>query len=68
MSQNAEIVAQRLLIKGIVSEMELGALVEKYQNQFNSILNSAAEISEEETQAVYMALTLVGLDMAEGLL
>lgn len=68
MSDKSDIVAHRMLIQGAAAELELTALVKQYRNQFTSILNAAAELSEEDTQAAYMGLTLAGLDMAEGLL
>ncbi|EJB4242356.1 hypothetical protein MT068_001443 [Salmonella enterica] len=62
---NSEVMTQRFLIKGVVAEAGLTQEVADFQEQFRVILDQAKEIGEREYGAATLALTLVGLELAE---
>ncbi|WWD11176.1 hypothetical protein CPL00136_CDS0098 [Salmonella phage vB_SenS-3] len=62
---NPEITAQRFMLKGIIAEAGVTQEVEDFHKQFLNILTQAKELGEKEHGAAIMAITLVGLDLAE---
>ncbi|QYC50503.1 hypothetical protein [Salmonella phage JNwz02] len=62
---NPEITAQRFMLKGIIAEAGMTEEVADFQKQFLNILTQAKELGEKEHGAAIMAITLVGLDLAE---
>lgn len=62
---NPEITAQRFMLKGIIAEADMTEEVADFQKQFLNILTQAKELGEKEHGAAIMAITLVGLDLAE---
>lgn len=62
---NSEVMTQRLLIKGVVAEAGLEQEVTDFQAQFRTILDQAKELGDKEYGAATLALTLVGLELAD---
>ncbi|CCI88491.1 hypothetical protein BN79_078 [Yersinia phage phiR2-01] len=62
---NKEILVQRLMLKGFIAEAEIEDEVEDFRAQFQMIINQAKELGDKEHSAVIMAMTLIGLDLAD---
>ncbi|UGO55720.1 hypothetical protein JLBYU43_92 [Escherichia phage JLBYU43] len=62
---NPEIMTQRIMVKGIIAEAGLEAEVADFKSQFEKIIASAKDVSEKEQAAAIMAITLIGLDLAD---
>ena len=62
---NPEIMTQRIMMKGIIAEAGLEAEVADFKAQFEKIIASAKDAGEKEHGAAIMAITLIGLDLAD---
>ncbi|EJT0117298.1 hypothetical protein NVX19_003552 [Salmonella enterica] len=62
---NPEIMTQRIMMKGIIAEAGLETEVADFKSQFEKIIASAKDVGEKEHGAAIMAITLIGLDLAD---
>lgn len=57
--------AQRIFLKGIITEADLEAKAEAYKAELDAIITKAKDLGDDDFAALMFALTLVSLEMVE---